>query len=950
MHYLKQELFELIKQDLQLFDFIQEAAPDGIWYRDLEQPDHEWKNPGFWKTLGYDPESMPHRRDALENIIFEQDLEASEKRIRACMEAPHARDYVQIIRYHHKQGHTVRLRCRAKLILNDDGKAVRLLGGHYAITELEQGDTHHVQKKNEQRLIETERIAVRRGRMLKAAAESNALLNQKTWERALPASLEYFGKALDVDRTYYFNIEQQHSDALIISMKYEWTRVQSLAELGKPQNDNLVLNPSHGELYYGLRQGRSFEAKVSELPESPVRSMLEEQSIKTIFVCPVLFGSQFMGIIGFDDCRHERSILREEQELIKTFASSLGRSIMLQQKQQALEASETKLRNFLNSSTESIILLSPGLKVMMLNSAAYNGVRGYFDGAELKIGDDIQPFILPGARTLFYDAIERAKQGEVMRIEYEAHFGSQKKWLEFNYFPVRNPDGSLMGISLITVDIDQRKQAEEQLQASEERLRGMLASQTNYLIRTDLHANYTYANQKFRDTFRFLHGDEELIGRNVMDSIMQEDQQMVQEKVFYLLNHPQEILQFEIRKPVVGDKAMTSLWEFSCITDTEGNPVEIQCIGLDITDRKADEQKLRQHEAYQRSLIKAIPEMLFVVNRDGRYLDYNADSKFHYSEPESFLGKKMEEVLPAELVAKNYEAIAKTQNSSAPVELRYSLEIKGQPEHFKARYVALGNDKVVMSVSNVTDSVNNLNRIEALLHTEEEQNKRLRNFTHIVSHNLRNHTANIQGVLSVMEMDYPELYEHEYLVLLQKTADNLSETIKHLNEVLDINLNKPAERSSLNLRKMLESTIDSVHLLAQNAGVEIMSDVPAQLYFKTIPAYLQSIMLNMLTNGIKYRSHERPSCVKVSARLLTTGLELRFEDNGLGIDLDKFGGKLFGMYKTFHHHEDSRGLGLYITKNQVEALGGRIEVESSAGRGSCFRVFLPFEGEAEHQL
>lgn len=950
MHYLKQELYELIRQDIQLFDFIQEAAPDGMWYRDLEQPDHEWKNPGFWKTLGYDPDSMPHRRDSLKSIIFEQDLDESEKRIRFCMQDSDTRDYEQIIRYHHKQGHTVRIRCRAKLIRNDDGKAVRLLGGHYDITEQKQGGRHHEQQKNEHRLIEAEKIAVRRGKMLKAAAESNALLNQKSWERALPASLEFFGKALNVDRTYYFKTEQQHSDALIISMQYEWTRVQALAELDNPKHANVVLNPSHGELFYGLRQGRSFEATVSELPESPARSMLEEQDIKTIFACPVLFGSRSMGIIGFDDCRYERSILREEQELIKTFASSLGRSIILQEKQQALEASETKLRNFLNSSTESIILLSPDLKVMMLNSAAYNGVRGYFEGRELNIGDDIQPFILPGARTLFYDAIERAKQGEVMRIEYEAHFGAQKKWLEFNYFPVRNPGGSLMGISLITVDIDQRKQAEEQLRASEERLRGMLASQTNYLIRTDLHANYTYANQKFRDTFRFLHGDEELIGRNVMESIMQQDQQMVQQKVFYLINHPQEILQFEIRKPVVGDKAMTSLWEFSCITNAEGKPVEIQCIGLDITDRKADEQKLRQHEAYQRSLLQAIPEMLFVVSRDGRYLDYKADSEFHYRASESFLGKKMEEILPADLAAQNYEAIAKTHSNAAPVELSYSLEIKGQLEHFKARYVALGNDKVLMNVSNVTDSVNNLNRIEALLHTEEEQNKRLRNFTHIVSHNLRNHTANIQGVLSVLKMDYPELYAHEYLSMLQKTANNLSQTIEHLNEVLDINLNKPAGRSRLNLREMLESTADSVRLLAQNAGVEIMSDVPAQLHFRTIPAYLQSIMLNMLTNGIKYRSHERASYVKVSAQLDTTGLKLSFQDNGLGMDLDKFGAKLFGMYKTFHHHNDSRGLGLYITKNQVEALGGRIEVESTAGRGSCFRVFLPLEGEAEHQL
>jgi signal transduction histidine kinase len=64
------------------------------------------------------------------------------------------------------------------------------------------------------------------------------------------------------------------------------------------------------------------------------------------------------------------------------------------------------------------------------------------------------------------------------------------------------------------------------------------------------------------------------------------------------------------------------------------------------------------------------------------------------------------------------------------------------------------------------------------------------------------------------------------------------------------------------------------------------------------------------------------------------------EDNGLGIDLDKHGDKLFGMYKTFHTHKDSRGLGLFLTKNQVESMGGKIEVESALGQGSTFKIFL----------
>ena len=67
---------------------------------------------------------------------------------------------------------------------------------------------------------------------------------------------------------------------------------------------------------------------------------------------------------------------------------------------------------------------------------------------------------------------------------------------------------------------------------------------------------------------------------------------------------------------------------------------------------------------------------------------------------------------------------------------------------------------------------------------------------------------------------------------------------------------------------------------------------------------------------------------------------LIFEDNGLGIDLKKHSKKLFGIYKTFHVHEDSRGVGLFITKNQVESMGGRIEVQSEVNVGTTFKIFL----------
>jgi len=96
-----------------------------------------------------------------------------------------------------------------------------------------------------------------------------------------------------------------------------------------------------------------------------------------------------------------------------------------------------------------------------------------------------------------------------------------------------------------------------------------------------------------------------------------------------------------------------------------------------------------------------------------------------------------------------------------------------------------------------------------------------------------------------------------------------------------------------------------------------------------------------LSNAIKYRSQSRAPRIRIKVSATKQYRVISFEDNGRGLDLEKHGGSLFGMYKTFHGNEDARGVGLFITKNQIEAMGGSIEVESEPEKGSVFRVYLP---------
>ena len=221
-----------------------------------------------------------------------------------------------------------------------------------------------------------------------------------------------------------------------------------------------------------------------------------------------------------------------------------------------------------------------------------------------------------------------------------------------------------------------------------------------------------------------------------------------------------------------------------------------------------------------------------------------------------------------------------------------------------------------------------------------EQNNRLRNFAHIVSHNLRTHTGNFEMLLDMLKGAESEQERSEMLQHLDKISSNLSETIKHLNEVVTINTNSTLQKVELDIKDYYEKTLALVDVEIEKTNTKITADFSSWQKIKFVPAYLESILLNFTTNAIKYRHPDRDPEIKVVTTIENNRKVLLFADNGLGINLEKHGNKLFGMYKTFHRNKNSKGIGLFITKNQIEALGGNITVESQVNKGTTFKIIF----------
>lgn len=221
-----------------------------------------------------------------------------------------------------------------------------------------------------------------------------------------------------------------------------------------------------------------------------------------------------------------------------------------------------------------------------------------------------------------------------------------------------------------------------------------------------------------------------------------------------------------------------------------------------------------------------------------------------------------------------------------------------------------------------------------------DQNSRLLNFSHIVSHNLITQAGNIKSILDFIDEDQKKENCDEMLSHLRTVSNSLNDTISNLTQIVKTQTNINIVVESLNLHEYVNRTVTTIHGFDKDfSNVTIINNVPEYVYTNFNPAYLESVLLNFTTNAIKYAHPDRDPIIIFDFSIEPDGYKaLKITDNGLGIDLAAYGDLLFGMYKTFHKHEEARGLGLYITRNQLEAMKANVSVESEVGVGTTFKI------------
>lgn len=448
----------------------------------------------------------------------------------------------------------------------------------------------------------------------------------------------------------------------------------------------------------------------------------------------------------------------------------------------------------------------------------------------------------------------------------------------------------------------------------------------------------------------FGYSAEELTAKKIKSLIHADDLAADAKDFKRLLNN--EIRQFSsVRRYVNKDNQV--IWANAIISPLweEGEkPSNHILIIEDITQQVAYEEQLIASKKYAEELINSIEGVVWEASVNDNFANTFVSSKIRdilgYTEDEwtseiGFFFKKLhhedhdrvKEYLDKELFLRQhhvyeYRMFAK---DGSIVWIRDSVNVVPSiqsPEKLRG---------IMMDITAIKEAENTLHQSYELVN---EQNKRLLNFSYIVSHNLRSHASNIEGISSLISNSETDEERDEMIKLLRKVVVNLNDTLYNLNNIVNIQTSIALVKEPLNLLEYVNNAINTQETLILSTKAEIINSVADDVFVYFNKAYLESVLLNLISNALRYRHALRKPLIEISVEASGPGYILSIKDNGIGIDLSKNGEKLFGLNQTFHGNSDARGFGLFITKNQVEAMGDKIEVESKVGEGTTFKVFF----------
>jgi PAS domain S-box-containing protein len=436
------------------------------------------------------------------------------------------------------------------------------------------------------------------------------------------------------------------------------------------------------------------------------------------------------------------------------------------------------------------------------------------------------------------------------------------------------------------------------------------------------------------------------------DRIHPEDSLKMSVKLYSFLEQKTEKWQDEYRFQCADGSYKYVFDRGFLVKDANGKPVRMIGAIQDVTKQKEEEQRLRlletvitqSNDAVMITDINTsksvIPNIIFVNSAFTDITGYPADEVIGKS-PEILFGENSDlfEFDKLRTAVQEYkECFIETISYKKCGEefwINFSMIPVTDKEGEHSHWISIQRD--------VTVEKEREKEREQLIRELTQNNKDLKQFSYITSHNLRAPLSNLTGLLNLIEEIPIEDSELKEIINgFSKSTHLLNETINDLVKVIIIKDNPSIQKEEIFIKDVFENVFNQLSFLISANKPILKIDLEVETIFDINKSYLESIFLNLMTNAINYREPSRQLRITIATKVEENNLFMTFKDNGIGIDLEKNNDKIFGLYQRFHNYPESKGLGLYLVKSQVESMGGTISVDSSVGKGTTFTIVFKY--------
>ena len=510
------------------------------------------------------------------------------------------------------------------------------------------------------------------------------------------------------------------------------------------------------------------------------------------------------------------------------------------------------------------------------------------------------------------------------------------KWLQVKSLPIVL-NGELV-FNGIAVDITSRKIAEDAILKEKQLSDSLINSLPGVFYLFDKDGKFLRWNKNFEEITEYT--AEEISTIKPLEFFPEEERPLRQQRINKVFTEGESASQSEFltksgkRIPYYFSAKYVQFEDRECLMGT----------GFDISDRIKAEKALKQSEQTLRDIFNFSPVPALICRiSDGLVIMVNESlEKAAGANSAALIGKRTtdfyENLSDRDTLMQELTINGRVNNLELPIR---------RPDGYVAQclvsceVIMLNNERMLLTafidISERKKAEVELNKSYGLV---TEQNKRLLNFSYIVSHNLRSHASNIKSIIRLLQEATSEEERTDLLQYLKTVSGSLDDTLYNLNEVVSIHKDSNLVYDLLSLNDYIGRATEVLReqILAKNAVIK--NNISDDITIRYNPAYLDSILLNFISNAIKYSHPGRQPVVELDYCKQEGQDYLQVKDNGIGIDLEKHGDKLFGMYKTFHGNTDARGIGLFISKSQIEFMGGKVEVESELGTGTTFKIYF----------